>query len=46
MFEEHRGFWVLIRQAVLLVCDAVEKGLGITPTTAEIRQWWKDAHQK
>jgi hypothetical protein len=46
MFEGHRGFWIMIRQAVLLICDAIEKELALQPSTAEIRQWYKDAHPK
>lgn len=42
---DEQGFWTLIRQALLLAVDAVErfKLPGIRPTTAEIRAWYKSA---
>jgi hypothetical protein len=32
------------RQSALMLVDALERALGITPTTAEIRQWYKSSH--
>lgn len=43
MFDEpNKGFWLVLRQAFLLMVDAVEKGLKISPTTSEIRQMYKE----
>ena len=36
-------FWMMIRNAVLLFLDAIEKKLGLSPTTAEIRSQYKRA---
>jgi uncharacterized membrane protein len=33
-----REFWIAVRRAVLLLLDALEKELGIEPTTATIRK--------
>ena len=44
MFKENKDFWHAFRQALLMMVDAIERGLGITPTTAEIRQNWKQQH--
>lgn len=41
MFAEHKDFWHAFRQALLMMVDAIERGLGINPTTAQIRQWYK-----
>lgn len=46
MFVENKQFWHAFRQALLMMVDAIEKGLGISPTTADIRQWWKQQQQK
>ena len=35
--EQQRAFWMTIRQALLLVIDAIERWLDISPTTATIR---------
>ena len=31
-------FWMMIRNAVLIILDAIERKIGCTPTTAEIRR--------
>jgi len=37
--EQHdRDMWCAIRQALLLQVDAIERRLGISPRTAEIRK--------
>lgn len=41
MFEENKAFWHAFRQALLMMVDAIERGLHITPTTAEIRAMYK-----
>lgn len=33
-----RNLWMAIRQALLMVVDAIEKELGIAPTTADLRK--------
>ena len=33
-----REFWLAIRQALLMVVDALERELGICPRTAELRK--------
>jgi len=33
-----REFWVMVRQALLMVVDALERELGICPRTAELRK--------
>ena len=40
---DDKGFWLLIRQALLMAVDAVErfKLPDLHPTTAEIRAWYK-----
>lgn len=45
MDPNETGFWMLIRQALLMAVDAVErfKLPTVTPTTAEIRAWYKIA---
>jgi hypothetical protein len=35
---EDREFWLAVRQAVLMFLDAMERKLGITPRTSELRQ--------
>jgi hypothetical protein len=34
-----RDFWLSIRHAYLMQVGAIEKILGINPTTAEVRKW-------
>lgn len=36
--ESDRSFWISMRQALLMQLDAIERKLGISPTTAEIRK--------
>jgi hypothetical protein len=45
MDPSEEGFWLLIRQALLMMVDAVErfKLPKLGPTTAEIRAWYKQA---
>lgn len=38
MTDSDRDFWMLIRQAVLLALDALERRLDIHPRTAELRK--------
>lgn len=33
-----RDFWIAVRQALLMVVDAIERELSITPRTAELRR--------
>jgi hypothetical protein len=33
-----RGFWLSIRQAFLMMVDAIERELGISPRTSELRK--------
>ncbi len=33
-------FWLAIRQALLLLVDILERKLGISPRTAELRGKW------
>lgn len=33
-----REFWLAVRQALLMVVDALERELGIAPRTAELRK--------
>jgi hypothetical protein len=34
-------FWMLIRQSLLLIVDAIERKWGIKPSTSEIRKMFK-----
>jgi len=36
-----QAFWLSIRQAILMVVDAIERELNMKPTTAQIREYWK-----
>ena len=36
-----REFWMAVRQALLMVLDALERMLSIEPRTAELRQRMK-----
>lgn len=38
---EDSEFWTIIREALLLALDALERRAGITPRTSEIRRAWK-----
>ena len=33
-----RDFWIAVRQALLMLVDAIERELGIKPRTAELRK--------
>ena len=41
--ERSAMFWLSVRQGILLVVDAIERFLGISPTTAEVRAMYKAA---
>jgi hypothetical protein len=41
MFNDHRNFWSAFRQALLMIVDAIERELGMSPTTAQIREMHK-----
>jgi hypothetical protein len=36
--DPDKAFWFSMRQALLMQLDAIEKKLGISPTTAELRR--------
>ena len=36
--SEDREFWMLVRQALLLFIDAIERKLCLAPRTAELRK--------
>lgn len=38
---QNRDFWVSMRHTLLMQLGAIEKLLGIKPTTKEIRDWAK-----
>ena len=38
MVEREREFWMLIRQALLLVVDAIERLLDVPQRTADLRR--------
>jgi hypothetical protein len=38
MTDADRDFWMLIRQALLMALDALERRLDIHPRTAELRK--------
>ena len=40
-----RDFWVAVRHALLILIGAIEKELGVSPTTKECREWER-AHRK
>ena len=40
-----REFWMAVRQAVLMFLDALERELGMTPRTAELRKERKRERQ-
>lgn len=41
MEQTQATFWLGFRQSLLLAVDCIERLLNISPTTAEIRQWYK-----
>lgn len=38
---EDKDFWLAYRNSMLMLLDAIERRLKISPTTAELRQKWK-----
>lgn len=38
MSIEDRAFWMAVRQALLMALDALERRLGISPRTSELRR--------
>lgn len=38
MSIEDRAFWMAVRQALLMLLDALERRMGISPRTAELRR--------
>ena len=39
--DPDKAFWFSMRQALLMQLDAIERKLGISPTTAELRKMAK-----
>jgi len=37
-----KKFWMAVRQGLLAIVTAIEVELEISPTTAEIRRWYRD----
>jgi hypothetical protein len=35
---DERAFWMLVRQALLMFVDAIERRCHVTPRTAELRK--------
>ena len=35
---ESRDLWLAVRQALLMIVDAIERALGLAPRTAELRK--------
>lgn len=35
---DDQGFWMLIRQALLLMVDAIERKWGMSPRTSQLRR--------
>jgi hypothetical protein len=35
---DSRELWLAVRQALLMIVDAIERALGIAPRTAELRK--------
>jgi len=40
---DEREFWMMVRQAMLMLLDALERRLGIEPRTAELRRMAKQS---
>lgn len=40
--EETRRFWMMVRQAMLLLVTAIEERLDIHPRTSQLRKFAKD----
>ena len=38
---DDRTFWLGIRQALLAIIDIIERKIGISPTTSEVRKFHK-----
>jgi len=38
LVAERREFWLAVRHALLIIVGAIERMLGITPTTSELRK--------
>jgi len=38
MTAEDRALWFVIRRALLLVIDAIERRIGVAPRTSELRR--------
>lgn len=36
--SDSRALWLAVRQALLMIVDAIERVLGIAPRTAELRK--------
>ena len=43
--ERTAAFWIAFRQGLLLIVDSIERYMGISPTTAEVRQLYKAARR-
>jgi hypothetical protein len=41
-----RPFWLQVRQALLMIVDAIERTLGMEPRTSELRREAKRATQE
>jgi hypothetical protein len=39
-----KDFWLAYRNSMLMLLDAIERRLKICPTTAELRQRWKQTN--
>lgn len=46
MTEDDRGLWMMVRQALLLIIDAVEKRFKIQPRTSALRKFAKAWHEE
>lgn len=46
MTEQDREFWMLVRQGILLIVDAIERWLGIRPRTSELRKELKELREQ
>ena len=42
---DNQEFWRAIRQALLMAVDAIERFIGISPTTSDIRKTYKKGDQ-
>lgn len=39
-----RELWIAVRQALLMIVDAIERDLGMHPRTAELRRMVKESN--